>query len=90
MDAVKYLKERERWYKEYGIDEENYPRPHTEIKDPEQAVKAVEQWSREHPVMTNAQKFEEVFGFNPCGRDNVPTPKWWLQPYKEPEKEAST
>ena len=25
-------------------------------------VKVVEQWSKEHPIITNARKFEEVFG----------------------------
>lgn len=84
MDAVKYLKERERLFKDYGIDEENYPRPHTEIKDPEQAVKAVEQWSKEHPVMTNDQKFEEVFGCSPKHGYYIPE-AWWDEPYKEPE-----
>ena len=24
----------------------------------------VEKWSKEHPIITNAQKFKEVFGFN--------------------------
>lgn len=27
-------------------------------------IKVVEQWSKEHHFKTNAQKFEEVFGFN--------------------------
>jgi len=29
---------------------------------PEKAVRIVEEWSKAHPVKTNAMKFEEVFG----------------------------
>ena len=28
----------------------------------ESAIKVVEKWARDHPVITNAKKFEEVFG----------------------------
>ena len=31
---------------------------------PEEADRIIMQWSKEHPVMTNRRKFEEVFGFN--------------------------
>ena len=31
----------------------------------EQAAQAVEEWSKENPIKTNAQKFEEVFGIAP-------------------------
>lgn len=31
-------------------------------ENPETAVTVVEKWAAEHPVVTNAQKFEEVFG----------------------------
>ena len=27
-------------------------------------IEKTEQWSKEHPIITNAHKFEEVFGFN--------------------------
>lgn len=30
----------------------------------EKAVAIIEQWSKEHPIITNAIKFKEVFGFN--------------------------
>ena len=62
----------------------------------EEIVSAVEQWSEEHPVMTNAQKFNEVFGFMPAGCQTFyfiepkgPYSKTinWQDPYKEPEHE---
>lgn len=88
MDAVEYLKERARMCNSYercsecpllnvGCGESN----------PDETVDIVEQWSREHPVMTNAQKFEKVFGKDAldildlsCELDI-----WLDQPYKEPE-----
>lgn len=60
----------------------------------EKAVAIIEQWSKEHPVQTNAQKFEEVFGFHPadfktlfCFNKSYDGKKliWWDDPYKEPE-----
>lgn len=58
-------------------------------------VDKTEQWSKEHPAITNARKFEEVFGFLPDGdvifsKDYFinavkgPVLKW-DEPYKEPE-----
>ena len=42
----------------------------------------VEQWSKEHPIITNAQKFEEVF--NLSGHRLIhPGAQWWDEPYKE-------
>ena len=32
---------------------------------PKEAVKIVEEWSKEYPIMTNAMKFKEVFGCEP-------------------------
>ena len=60
-------------------------------------VDKTEQWSKEHPIITNAQKFEEVFGQKHSFslmfgrfRDISPEPiflesDWWNEPYKEPE-----
>ena len=31
------------------------------IKDVGTAVNAIEKWSKEHPIITNLQKFEEIF-----------------------------
>ena len=52
------------------------------------AIKVVEQWSKEHPIKTNAQKFKEVFGdkaIYAISSPNVQALKNWLdEPYKEP------
>lgn len=31
----------------------------------EKAVSAVDAWSKKHPIRTNAEKFKEVFGYEP-------------------------
>lgn len=50
---------------------------------PEEAEKIVEQWVKEHPFMTNIDKFKEVFGVNI--EDFEYSQGWWEQEYKEPE-----
>jgi len=35
------------------------------LNECEKAISAVEAWSKEHPIITNARKFEEVFGQKP-------------------------
>ena len=65
-------------------------------------VDKTEQWSKEHPLVTNRMKIREVFGeieikdlFN-CrlkhGSEDyteieILEAKWWDKPYKEPEHE---
>ena len=51
----------------------------------------VEQWSKEHPIITNACKFKEVFGsskFYELVNTDLPEyarrSSWWDEPYKEP------
>lgn len=39
----------------------NYP---AICDDTDKAVEAVEKWSREHPILTNADKIKEVFGLD--------------------------
>lgn len=34
--------------------------------NPQEAEKIIMNWAKEHPVKTNADKFKEVFGFEPC------------------------
>ena len=34
------------------------------LNECEKAIFAVDVWSKEHPIITNAMKFKEVFGFN--------------------------
>lgn len=50
-------------------------------------VDKTEQWSIEHPTITNIQKFKEVFGVLPTdyvmGRSRE---TWWDKPYKEPKE----
>ena len=80
MDAIQYLKERDRMCETYYPSCDNCPflskptDPHSTDMcvqnfdvDPGKLVSIVEKWSREHPVMANAQKFKEVFGFNAIG-----------------------
>jgi hypothetical protein len=68
MDAVEYLKERARICKSFNRFCAGCPLFSVGCGkgNPDEAVDIVEQWSREHPVMTNAMKFEEVFGEKPA------------------------
>ena len=54
-------------------------------------IEKTEQWSKEHPLVTNAQKFKEVFGgeaIYAISSPNVQALKDWLdEPYKEVEHE---
>ena len=46
-------------------------------------IDKTEQWSKEHPIITNARKFEEIFGLPAhCMIDQ--DAQWWDEPYKEP------
>ena len=73
MDAVMFLKEKCRMCKTMRARDvnsnkescENCPiEPYCgdEIFNPESAVSVVEKWAAEHPIKTNRQKYEEVFG----------------------------
>lgn len=53
--------------------------------DPEKAEEVVMQWAKEHPLMTNRDKFKEVFGFDPIV-DRLDAITWFAAEYKEPEK----
>ena len=37
----------------------------TAIRNAYEAIDLVENWAKEHPIKTNADKFKEVFGFKP-------------------------
>ena len=54
-------------------------------------VSKTEQWSKEHPLVTNRMKIREVFGDDAMytiSSPNVQALKDWLdEPYKEPEHE---
>lgn len=99
MDALTYMKERERMCHAInrgrtdddfclecplgGLEQDCTG---LEREKPEKAIAIVEKWSAEHPVMTNAQKFEEVFGWK-IDRyfDKLPA-AWWDEPYVEPKE----
>ena len=72
------------------------------LNECEKAISAVDAWSKKHPIITNAQKFKEVFGEKTIDQlalcetrtvgPNVPKlftkpSSWWDKPYKEPQKE---
>lgn len=57
-------------------------------KHPEEADNIIMQWSKEHPVMTNREKFEEIFGFDIvvfgiAFDPNGCVAKWLREEYKE-------
>ena len=57
--------------------------------DPEEAVRIVEEWSKEHPIQTNGNKFREVFGdafYGECPSSGF-WMSWWDAPYEAPEGE---
>lgn len=69
---------------------------------PEEAEKIVEQWAKEHPVVTNGQKYQEIMGqtFGEAYPDGVLglktsggehgiqyTDDWWNAEYQPPKGE---
>lgn len=68
------------------------------IQYPEECVGLVEKWAEDHKIITNADKFKEVFGidkplmgkltsvcYKPDGVDFM-YEEWWNKEYVEPEK----
>lgn len=55
----------------------------------EQLVSTIEQWSKEHPLVTNKMRIREVFGdeaIYAISSPNVQALKDWLdEPYKKPK-----
>lgn len=63
-------------------------------------IENVEQWSKENPLVTNAQKFVEVFGkhnmsdlticeIRPISHEIIPKKSnWWNEPYEEPDHDT--
>lgn len=79
MDAIKFMKEIKRIHETYK-DCANCPLDET-LDDnticsdfifsyPEEVIEIVKKWSKEHPIITNAMKFEEVFGCPPTPDNN--------------------
>lgn len=94
MDAVRYLKEKKRMCAltdccdcplSKGF---SYACVAAEIEsnDPEEAVDYVETWANTHRMVTNLDKFREVFGASDDEIKIVPS-DWWIKEYKEPGKE---
>ena len=58
---------------------------------PEEAERIIMKWSAEHPIMTNAKKFEQVFGFSfyyRFGGSDVDT-AWLAEEYKGGQDEQN-
>ena len=104
MDAVKFIRELRRWWFKGATERETRD---LEMQccsliftgDPEAFVKTVEEWSEKNPVITNADKFKEVFRIDisslfivsqdeltPVGKPF--TNNWANQEYKAPEEKA--
>lgn len=91
MDALKYLEIKSRMTNSCGMDCCNCLLSYKnngkavsctvfERKYPDEAIKIVEVWGKEHPFVTNMDKYKEIiretFGDNfiqICFRENVPT-----------------
>lgn len=48
-----------------------------------ETMEIVENWSKEHPVVTNTMKFEEIFGVQPSEISSCDD--FWNSPYREQE-----
>lgn len=107
MEALEFLKEAQRMCKSYpdckGCPLLNSPcgfirsiEGHSDA-DIRCTIKVIEQWSKEHPIITNAQKLKEVFGekrlsdlincrvINASGDEiivDMQKTQWWDEPYE--------
>ena len=84
MDALKYIKERNRMCRHYPlckgcpIDklvEYGSCFDDLEENNPEKIIEEVEKWSKEHPFVTNGDMVYKMF--SPQGKE------WWNKEYKE-------
>ena len=72
MDAVEYIKERNRMCETSDafrcpLQIDGECKGCDGQRNPAEAVRIVEEWSKAHPIQTNADKFKEVFGMTPVG-----------------------
>ena len=60
------------------------------LVNPEEAEDIIMQWSSEHPIVTNGDKFKEVFGYAPYSITIFDTKfiNWLQEEYKESEKDG--
>ena len=90
MDAVKFLKEVNRMCNKIEnccdcpLHDGDFCIHDIDNGKEEKAVSIVEQWSKENPVMTNLDKFKEVFG---SANGIVAPSNWWHREYKAPKGE---
>ena len=89
MDVVDFVREYHRMCDNYDkcskcpVDGRRDPCTDAVYEDPQGVVEIVEQWAKEHPVQTNADKFKEVFG----KIENALRENWWDEPYKVPKED---
>ena len=55
------------------------------IGQPEEAEEIIMKWAKEHPLVTNGDKFQEVFGYDFVKA--VYTDDWYNAEYKKPEEQ---
>lgn len=99
MFATDYLKEKERMCRTEGcarcpLSPRNNGTPcgcsKYQADFPDKAVIIVDEWSRQHPIVTNRDKFAEVFGamsFAAFVWNNLKSggyDEWWDKEYKAP------
>lgn len=93
MDAVKFIKERQRFCDQAGFcttcelrrADILYCGAFNGIKEPEKLVNFIEKWSEKNPIVTNGIKFVEVFGVQNADKLWEETGTWWNLEYKKPE-----
>lgn len=108
MNAIEFLKQYSRMCTMYrgccGCPlEKDYCAGFCENLSEEQITIIVDktvQWSKEHPIITNSKKFEEVFGqhsisdlticeIRPISHEIIPIKSnWWNEPYEEPDHDT--
>lgn len=97
MEDLKFLKEYRRMCHSYRVCTQcpigKVLNRHSESKCvsgiqnyPVEVLEAIEDWRKEHPEKTNAQKFEEIFGIKPENaeppyKERV-EPNWWDEPFE--------
>ena len=97
MDAKEFIRERNRMCRAYACGDCPLNETGCTITDlnVDELVDIVEKWSKEHPMMTNAEKFEKTFGLKikPHGNclkfvgvipQNEYVAQWLDEPYVEP------
>ena len=101
MDAVKFIKERQRFCDQAGFcttcelrRAKIFCGTFNAIKEPKELVEFIEKWSKSHPIVTNGMKFVEVFGIQNGTKKLWEENKtkfweeigtWWDSEYKKPE-----